>query len=276
MYNHLGDIMIDRYTRLQKISNGNIKVKEKTIYDYPTHWHEFYEIELILSGSGSYIIDGTERQIEKNMLFFMTPANFHRVSTCGSEVITIMFMGQACDKSMLFRLSSVFDSDCVRLSDEDTAYLASVMRELNSAVASDDSEYSFHLLNSILGKLCRLTDKAPSGHLSKVQKAILYIHNNFRSGISLSDAAQASGVTPSYLSSIFIRNCGTNFKEYLNGIRFDYAKKLLAFSDMTVTDICYESGFNDYANFERNFRTRFGMSPKEYRATENKQTCPKQ
>lgn len=262
-----GDTMIDRYTRLQKITNGNIKVKEKTIHDYPTHWHEFYEIELILSGCGSYIIDGLERQIEKNMLFFMTPVNFHRVSTSGSDVITLMFMGEACDKSMLFRLSSMFDSDCVRLTDSDTAYIASIMRELKSAVACGDTEYSFHLLNCILGKLCRLTDKAPSGHLSKVQKAMLYVQNNFRSGVTLSDAAQAAGVTPSYLSSIFLTSCGTNFKEYLNGIRYDYAKKMLAFSDMTVTDICYESGFNDYANFERNFKARFGMSPKEYRAS---------
>ena len=59
--------MIDRYTRLQKIADGTMKVKEKTIYDYPTHWHEFYEIELILSGSGSYVIDGVERKIEKNI-----------------------------------------------------------------------------------------------------------------------------------------------------------------------------------------------------------------
>ena len=257
--------MIDRYTRLQKITSGNMKVKEKSIYDYPTHWHEFYEIELILSGSGSYIIDGVERTIEKNMLFFMTPANFHRVSTPGSDVITLMFMGEACDKSMLFRLSSVFDSDCVHLTDGDTAYMESVMRELKSAIASGDTEYSFHLLNCILGKLCRLTDKRPSGHLSKVQTAMLYVQNNFRSGVTLSDAARAAGVTPSYLSSIFIESCGTNFKEYLNGIRFDYAKKMLSFSDMTVIDICYESGFNDYANFERNFKARFGMSPKVYR-----------
>ena len=259
--------MIDRYTRLQKIADGTMKVKEKTIYDYPTHWHEFYEIELILSGSGSYVIDGVERKIEKNMLFFMTPVNFHRVSTNGCQVITLMFMGEACDKSMLFRLSSVFDSDCVRLTGEDTAYIASVMRELKSAINCADEKYSFHLLNSILGKLCHLTDKASSGHLSKVQRAMLYIQNNFRSSISLADVASSAGVTPSYLSSIFTKSCGTNFKEYLNGIRYDYAKKMLSFSDMTVTDICYESGFNDYANFERNFKSKFGISPKEYRKT---------
>lgn len=240
-------------------------VKEKKIVAYPTHWHEFYEIELIISGGGSYIIDGIERKIEKNMLFFMTPVNFHKVITDGAEVITLMFMGEVCDKNMLFRLSSVFDSDSVSLSNSDADYLASVMRELKIASSEDDDEYSFHLLNSILGKICRLTNSHKHGYLSKVQTAMLFIQNNFRNDISLEDIANAAGVTPSYMSSIFCSGCGVNFKDYLSGIRFDYAKKMLKYSDMTVTDICFESGFNDYANFERNFKAKFGISPREYR-----------
>ncbi len=257
--------MIDRYTKLQKIKNGKIMVKEKTIIGYPTHWHEFYEIELIISGSGSYIIDGVERKIEKNMLFFMTPVNFHRVVTTGSKVITLMFMGEVCDKNMLFRLSTVFNTDSVALSDTDAKYLAAIMHELNIASSENDDEYSFHLLNSVLGKICRLTNSHEHGHLSKVQTAMLFIRNNFRNDIGLEDVAKAAGVTPSYMSSIFRRDCGVNFKDYLIGIRYDYAKKMLEFSDMTVTDICYESGFNDYANFERNFKLKFGVAPREYR-----------
>ena len=257
--------MIDRYTKLQKIKNGKIMVKEKTIVGYPTHWHEFYEIELIISGSGSYIIDGVEKKIEKNMLFFMTPVNFHKVITDGAEVITLMFMGEVCDKNMLFKLSSVFDTDSVRLDDEDARYLASIMHELNIASAENDDEYSFHLLNSIIGKICRLTNRHEHGHLTKVQTAMLFIQNNFRNEITLNDIADVAGVTPAYMSSIFLKDSGMNFKTYLNGIRYEYAKKLLKYSDMTVLDICFESGFNDYANFERNFRANFGASPREYR-----------
>ncbi len=257
--------MIDRYTKLQKIKNEKIMVKEKCISSYPTHWHEFYEIELILAGSGSYIIDGVERQIEKNMLFFMTPVNFHRVITKGSQVITLMFMGEVCDSDMLFKLSTVFNSDSVLLSDEDANYLATVMHELNLASAENDDAYSFYLLNSILGKICRINNMHRHGYMSRVQKAMLYIQNNFRNNISLSDVAADAAVTPSYMSSIFVKECGMCFKEYLGTIRYDYAKKLLEYSNMTVTEICFESGFSDYANFERHFKERFFMSPTRYR-----------
>lgn len=257
--------MIDRYTKLQKIKNEKVMVKEKTINSYPTHWHDFYEIELIISGSGSYIIDGIEHKIEKNMLFFMTPVNFHKVITSGTEVITLMFMGEICDSNILYRLSSVFNSDSVMLSDTDAKYLAAVMHELNLASSDNDDEYSFSLLNSILGKICRINNTPRHGHMSRVQKAMLYIQNNFRSDISLSDIADGASVTPSYMSNIFHKESGVSFKEYLNVIRYDYAKKLLEYSNMSVTDICFESGFYDYANFERQFKERFSLSPTQYR-----------
>lgn len=257
--------MIDRYTRLQKIKNGKVMVKEKMITGYPTHWHEFYEIELVRSGCGSYIIDGVDRRIAKNMLFFMTPMNFHEVITDGAEVITLMFMGEVCDIGMLHKLSSVFNSDSVMLSDSDAEYLAAVMHELNIASSENDDEYSFHLLNSILGKICRIDNGHKHGNISKVQKAMLYIQNNFRNDISLLDISDATGVTPSYMSGLFKKECGVCFKEYLSSIRYDYVKKLLEYSDMSVTDVCFESGFCDYANFERHFKERFLMSPREYR-----------
>ena len=113
--------MIDRYTKLQKMKNEKIMVKEKNICSYPTHWHEFYEVELIISGSGSYIIDGVVQPIKKNMLFFMTPVNFHKVITDSSHVITLMFMGEACDNDMLLKLSTIFNYNGVMLSDKDAA-----------------------------------------------------------------------------------------------------------------------------------------------------------
>ena len=263
-------VMIDRYTRQQKINNERVIVKEKTINSYPTHCHEFYEIELIISGRGSYIIDGVEHRIENNMLFFMTPVDFHEVITEETQVITLMFMGEACDSDLLFHLTTISNLDSVKLSDDDARYLSAIMHELNIASSQNDEKYSFYLLNSILGKICRIKNLKRHGHMSRVQRAMLYVQNNFRYDIALSDVAADAGVTPSYMSSIFSNGCGINFKEYLNTIRYDYAKKLLEHSNMTVTDICFESGFCDYANFERQFKERFSVSPTQYRKDKKK------
>ena len=139
------------------------------------------------------------------------------------------------------------------------------MHELNVASSESVDMYSFYLLNSIIGKICRINNSHKHGYISRVQKAMLFIQNNFRDDLGLADIADVAKVTPAYMSSIFLKECGVNFKEYLNTIRYDYVKKLLEYSNMTVTDICYESGFSDYANFERHFKERFLLSPSQYR-----------
>ena len=98
-----------------------------------------------------------------------------------------------------------------------------------------------------------------------VSQAIGFININFREEITLNIIREKFNVSPAYFSREFKRRTGMCFNDYLAEKRFDYAKKLLEYSDMTVTDICYESGFNDYANFERNFKTRYGNSPRQYR-----------
>ena len=92
-----------------------------------------------------------------------------------------------------------------------------------------------------------------------------YIINHFREKVTLEDVAKYVGLTPTYASAVFKKEMDTNFKKYLNDLRFSYAKKLLTCSDMSVTQICGECGFEDYPNFIRRFRERFGMSPSQVR-----------
>ena len=56
-----------------------------------------------------------------------------------------------------------------------------------------------------------------------------------------------------------------NFKEYVSNVRFEYVEKLLKYTNMTTVQISADSGFNDYPNFSRSFKKRFGTSPQKYR-----------
>ena len=77
-------------------------------------------------------------------------------------------------------------------------------------------------------------------------------------------------LSESHFSRKFLEETGKNFKEYLNNIRYDYARKLLVYSDMTVLQICSECGFDDYPNFVRRFKMKTGSSPTEYRKSRMK------
>lgn len=126
--------MIQRFTKQQKIMKGDITASRKTITcNYNTHWHEFYEIEIILSGEGTYTVDGVEYPIKKGMLFFMSPFNFHSVNTTESDIYNIMFMGEICNKDLLYKTSLSKSGSGIMLGGKDLDIICSFADELEDA-----------------------------------------------------------------------------------------------------------------------------------------------
>lgn len=95
--------------------------------------------------------------------------------------------------------------------------------------------------------------------------ALAQIAANPSSDLREADLAALSGYSPSTFSRAFRRKTGTSFVRYLHGIRLNRACALLIADDMHVADICFEVGFNNLANFNRQFRAHKGMSPSEFR-----------
>lgn len=84
--------------------------------------------------------------------------------------------------------------------------------------------------------------------------------------ISLNTVAAGVGMSPSYFSSVFSREMGKTFVEYLTEIRMDKAKELLMCSSMKTSEIGYEVGYKDPHYFSYLFKKTQGCSPKDYRA----------
>lgn len=101
-----------------------------------------------------------------------------------------------------------------------------------------------------------------------VQKALDYIMRELVNPVlSLKDCAAEIGCTPTYLSRIFREETGRGFKHYVLTLRIARAKHALRHG-ASVTDACYDSGFNDYANFVKRFSQRCGVSPGRFRVTD--------
>ncbi len=97
-----------------------------------------------------------------------------------------------------------------------------------------------------------------------VDKVYEYIFNNFDKKIVLGEVAEIANMNPSAFSRFFKRVNRKTFKEYVNEIRIGYACKLLSEHRYNITRICYESGFNNISNFNRQFKKITGKSPSQY------------
>ncbi len=90
--------------------------------------------------------------------------------------------------------------------------------------------------------------------------------NYMTEDISLNSVAVSVGMSPSYFSTVFSKEVGMTFIEYLTEIRMTKAKELLMCSPMKMTDIAFEIGYRDPHYFSYIFKKSQGCSPKEYRA----------
>ena len=91
-----------------------------------------------------------------------------------------------------------------------------------------------------------------------------YLHANYQSIQGLQEVYKHFGISRAYLSRIFTNYTVVTPYNYLRDLKLSAAKELLA-SGASVTEACFESGFTDYSNFIRLFRTRTGMTPLSYK-----------
>jgi YesN/AraC family two-component response regulator len=98
-----------------------------------------------------------------------------------------------------------------------------------------------------------------------VKRAIEHLHRNVRNDISLTRVADAMGVHPNYLSSIFRAEVGKRFIDYEREVKIDEAKRLLRETPMKVYEIAASIHYQDVNHFTRMFKKLVGCSPSEYR-----------
>ncbi|WP_390407405.1 helix-turn-helix domain-containing protein [Lacticaseibacillus jixiensis] len=97
------------------------------------------------------------------------------------------------------------------------------------------------------------------------EKIIHLIHTNVDKDISLDSIADELHYNPNYLSSVFKKEFGTNFSDYLQAYRIETAKKWLIETDMTIKDIAARLQYNNPQNFIRFFKKHAGCTPVAYR-----------
>ena len=111
----------------------------------------------------------------------------------------------------------------------------------------------------------QLVDKNCIGDSDLVYQTVHYIADHFREELTLESIAKALGVNKFSLSRVFSGTFHTNFKQYLNEQRLNYACSLLEDTNRSVTDICLDSGFESQRTFNRVFVEKFHKTPREYR-----------
>lgn len=104
-----------------------------------------------------------------------------------------------------------------------------------------------------------------AGSSQIVKKAVDYLNSHYCEAVTLKQSADALHVNSSYLSTLFKQEMGLSFTAFLNQLRLNHCEELLRSTNLSVTEICLESGFSSASYFIRLFKEKHGVTPKEFR-----------
>jgi len=96
-------------------------------------------------------------------------------------------------------------------------------------------------------------------------RLLQYVDEHYSEHISLSEAAQISGLQMSSFCAFFRKSVGINFTDWLRQVRIEKAVELMKTSDLLTTEIAHEVGFVETITFERAFKRHTRMTPREFK-----------
>lgn len=251
------------------------------------HFHPEYEIHQVVATSGRYFVGDFIGQFEPGNLVLTGPNLPHNwVSDLPVDVAIplrgriIQFSEEFIGDTMklmpeLSGLGALLESSRrgVLFSGNTSKELAPLMEELVSATGVRRIE----LFMMILGTLCRARGALPlsspdylpdpSGYMSAgMNKALAFIRENLTQPFGEADLAAIAGQSQSAFSRSFRRHTGMSLVQYVKRLRINLACQILLSDEhASITDICFQVGFNNLSNFNRQFLAEKGMPPSRFR-----------
>ncbi|HLP05447.1 MAG TPA: AraC family transcriptional regulator [Paludibacter sp.] len=266
--------------------------RTKTEFSYPVHIHPEYELNFIENARGAQRVVGDSiEEITDLELCLIGNGNLehawmnHHCESGEIHEITIQFHKDLFLESLLnkkqFRSVAVMLENAKKGIVFSQPVIRSVKGRLDSLDKTRNGFYSVLELLSILYELsvdansrilCSSTfnKQDDSSDSRRVQKVINYLNANYQKEIHLEDVANHVNMSQVSFSRFMKKRTGKNYIEYLNDLRLGIASRYLVDTTKTIAEISFECGFNNLSNFNRIFKKRKQITPKEFRENYSK------
>lgn len=231
---------------------------------------QYYLVHYITDGKGEYTVNNRLHKLGKGNIFLIPPevTTFYKADE--QEPWTYFWVGFNGIAVKKILKSSGFDSQTLTLKPNNPDKIENIMRSITQySERSASTEYG--MLGCLYLLFSELMKNAENISESKetdnyISKAIKYIAENYSRRISINEVAFHIGLDRSYFFKIFKYSMGISPQEHLINVRMSKAQIMLRDSDMSCHEVAAHVGYDNYNNFSKMFKRKFGMSPKEYAA----------
>lgn len=253
--------------------------------EVPLHWHDEMEIIYIKKGHGYVTVDFHQYRVSGGTIVLILPGQLHSI-------------GQFMDLPMEYE-NIIFNVGMLLPRIEDSSSTGFLRPFLNGqiTVPSVYSVVSKHhdALSSCLDACDEICKTKPEGYdlfikgklfeffyilsnrcrneknprtiksLDKIKIILKFVEHSYMHKITVAEAAERIDFSESHFMRYFKENMGISFVEYLRDYRLTMAARLLLVSEDTILNIAEEVGFENLSYFNRAFKKKYGVTPREYR-----------
>lgn len=260
------------------VIDSPMEVYTKRNNTFPLHLHKYLECFYVTEGTMRLEVGGTWFDVKPHDFAVVFPDMLHQfyvddqVVSHGIYVLgATALAGSFADiLQKYYPRTPVIESGKVH---------PDILHGLNTLLQSEGDPYYqdlrqayFQILLARILPVCDLAEKGEQMGADLAGQAVAYLSGHFKEQVSLSGMARHLGVSPYVLSRVFSGVLKTSFNQYLNELRLDYACYLLQATERPVTDIFLDAGFNSQTTFNRVFREKYLLSPREYRKQSQNQS----
>ncbi len=237
---------------------------------FEMHWHDYIEIELILSGEAMHIHNNEQMSVKRGHAHIITPHDYHAIHVVKDlRLIHICFESAILDKEIHDTITYISDKKLAACFSEDE--LEMLCRKLKQITLEEQSELPLRhvaaksILHEFIVDILRHGDEHLLLKPTLAQKLVAYTSAKFQTELSIAEVAKAFSLSPNYVGRIFREQTGMSFHNYLNAKRLQYACNMLKYSSFPIKDIAMLSGYASIEYFFSVFKKRIGMTPVKYR-----------
>lgn len=266
----------------------NVGIFQDNLESINWHYHDYYEISFITEGTGKRFVADSMDDFFPGDLVFVAPNIPHtwvvdkeQITTNARklEMVYLQFTDATLGTDMLALSEFNNAAKALQLSERGIRITGKTLDEASNILLQMPYSNSFNRyilfleLLDLIGKSSDCIPLASKDYINKrfrtdnkrIQTIHEYFMKHFRDEIDLAQVASLVHMAEGSLCRFFKIQVGLTIFEYLNKIKVDFACKLLMNKEISITEVAYDSGFNNLSHFNKQFKHITGVTPKAYR-----------
>ena len=245
---------------------------EKGNYFRDKHWHRSIEIFMVFEGHLKFYLNDLEQKLNPGEFVLVNSNEIHAIDSPEPNKTVVI-------QIPLKTFSDYFTGEqYIRFTHEakkQDVQVVDLIRAMFAAYGKKETGYDmrvksgYYMLLYLLVSVYRELDVKDellkqNRKLNKLTPITNYMKEHYREELSLEALAEVFGYAPAYISRMFQKYAGINYKDYLQGVRVEYAFAELNRAEHTVSEVAFHHGFPSSRAFSKAFQKKYGMLPSAY------------